>query len=243
MKLGAMAWGIAGLVLVMPVRIEAQPVAPPDDAAPTARPAAPQAGGALPPAEIVASVRSAGFDPLSRPLQRGAVYMLFAVDRYFMDVRLTVDARSGRVLAATRLAGASHGGPGYEGRLAPYERLSPGYEPAPIPPAAVPLQGPRRPPIEGRDGRRAPAERAGASDPAELARRSATPSPAPLPRARPDDVVSGDVKEPASPVPVQPDARATARPEPAPAPPTMVPIAPLEAAPRQPTMVPIAPLE
>jgi hypothetical protein len=232
MKLGAMAWGIVGLVLVMPMRIEAQPVAPPDDAAPTARPAAPQAGGALPPAEIVASVRSAGFDPLSRPLQRGAVYMLFAVDRYFMDVRLTVDARSGRVLAATRLAGASHGGPGYEGRLAPYERLSPGYEPAPIPPAAVPLQGPRR------DARRAPAERTGASDPAELARRSATPSPAPLPRARPDDVVSGDVKEPASPVPVQSDARAAA-----PSKPTMVPIAPLEAAPRQPTMVPIAPLE
>jgi hypothetical protein len=241
MNRGAMGWCIVGLVLVMPVRIEAQPVAPPDDAVPSARPAAPQASGALPPAEIVASVRSAGFDPLSRPLQRGAVYMLFAVDRYFMDVRLTVDARSGRVLAATRLAGASHGGPGYEGRLAPYERLSPGYEPAPIPPVAVPLQAPRRPPIEGRDGRRAPAERAGASDPAELARRSATPSaaPAPLPRARPDDVVSGGVKEPAS--PVQPDARAAAPSKPAP--PTMVPIAPLEAAPRQPTMVPIAPLE
>jgi hypothetical protein len=227
MKHGAMAWGIVGLVLVMPVRIEAQPVAPPDDAAPTARPAAPQASGALPPAEIVASVRSAGFDPLSRPLQRGAVYMLFAVDRYFMDVRLTVDARSGRVLAATRLAGASHGGPGYEGRLAPYERLSPGYEPAPVPPAAVPLQALRRPPIEGRDGRRAP-ERAGASDPAELARRSATPSAAsaPLPRARPDDPVIGDVKAPV--LPAQPDARAAAPPEPAPRQPTMVPIAPLE---------------
>jgi hypothetical protein len=240
MKLGAMAWGIVGVVLVMAVRVGAQPASPPVDAAPPGRAAAPQSGGALPPAEIIASVRSAGFDPLSRPLQRGAVYMLFAVDRYFMDVRLTVDARSGRVLAATRLAGTSHGGPGYEGRLAPYQRLSPGYEPAPVPPAAVPLQASRRPYGPAIEGRRVPAERAGASDPADSAKRPATPSaaPAPVPRARPDDLVTGDVKQPEA--PVQPDPRAAATPAP---PPTMVPIAPLESQSPRPTMVPIAPLE
>jgi len=96
------------------------------------------APGALPPAEILVSVRIAGFSPLSRPVQRGAVYTLFATDRYLFDVRLTVDARTGRVLRATRLAGAFHGGPVYEGALPGAYPFYDGGQRSPVPPALVP---------------------------------------------------------------------------------------------------------
>jgi len=78
-------------------------------------PEARMVGGVIAPDEIVAVARHAGFVPRSQPLIRGGVYVVFATDRYLMDVRLTIDARSGRVLAATRLAGAAYGGPVYEG--------------------------------------------------------------------------------------------------------------------------------
>jgi hypothetical protein len=229
MNTRTIAWSVAALVVAIASCAGAQPLPPPPDAAPAAsaptapaappRAAQPQPSAALPPAEIVASVRSAGFDPLSRPVRRGAVYVVFARDRYLMDVQVKIDARSGRVLAATRLAGTAYGGPGYEGN----DRRR--YEPAPVPPGEIPLQLPRRPPgpvaIEG--GRR-PTERRG-------------DQAAPLPRARPDEVVTGEVKEAAP--PVRPDAPAanppaaagSAKPQPAPA------------APPQPVMVPVAPLE
>jgi len=218
------AWSVAALVLAIASGAGAQPLPlppPPDVApavsAPTAASPAPRAAqpqpNALPPAEIVASVRSAGFDPLSRPVRRGSMYVVFARDRYLMDVQVKIDARSGRVLSATRLAGTAYGGPGYEA----YDRRR--YEPAPVPPGEIPSLAPRRPPgpvaIEG--GRRS------------------TERPAPLPRARPDEVVTGEVKDAAP--PVRPDApaaaanppAAAAKRQPAPPPqPVMVPVAPLE---------------
>jgi hypothetical protein len=219
-----MVWGVAILLWAVAPGARAQPLSPapetPPLAAPPARAAQPQPK-ALPPAEIIASVRSAGFDPLNRPARRGSVYLVFARDRYLMDVQVKVDARSGRVLSATRLAGVAYGGPGYEG----YDRRR--YEPAPVPPGEVPLQMPRSPPgpvaIEG--GRRPTARRGDQS--------------APVPRARPDEVVTGDVKEAAPPVrpdapsAVAPAAAGNARPQaapppPAPPPPVMVPVAPLE---------------
>src|SRR5882762_59553 len=124
----------------------------------------PANSGALAPSEIIARLRSAGFIPLSRPLQRGGVYVLFALDREYMDVRLAVDASNGRVLSATRLAGIRYGGPGFDG----YEVLS-RYERAPVPPADIPNVGPAR---SNASTRRSP----------------------PLPRARPDDVTSGVAK-------------------------------------------------
>jgi hypothetical protein len=72
------------------------------------------AGGALPPAEILAEVRREGFYPVSRAVQRGRVYVLFAVDQDDFDVKLTVDAASGRVLWVTG-AVARFGGPGHYG--------------------------------------------------------------------------------------------------------------------------------
>ncbi len=96
--------------------------------------------GGLAPSEILASVRSAGFDPRSRPLQRGGVYFVFALDRHYMDVRVTIDANSGRVLSSTRLAGVRYGGPGYDG----YEVQSRVYERPPVPPGDIPNRGAAR---------------------------------------------------------------------------------------------------
>jgi hypothetical protein len=221
MNARVMAWSVAILVWAIAPGAMAQPLSPapevPSSAAPPVRAAQPPSN-ALPPAEIIASVRSAGFDPLNRPVRRGPVYLVFAHDRYLMDVQVKVDARSGRVLSATRLAGVAYGGPGYEG----YDRRR--YEAAPVPPGEIPLQVPRRPPgpvaIEG--GRR-PTERRGDQ---------ATP----VPRARPDEVITGDVKEGAPPVRPNapsagsPAAAGNAKPQPAPPPPppVMVPVAPLE---------------
>jgi hypothetical protein len=129
---------------------------------------------------------------------------------------VTVDANSGRVLSATRLAGMRFGGPGYEG----HEELSPVYERAPVPPGDIPNRGMAR----------------------NFGPATASPPHPPLPRARPGDIVTGSVKEAVPPAGAEP--RATVPPvglgdtivEAPPAPPA-------EPRPQQPTMVPIAPLE
>jgi hypothetical protein len=210
------AWGTVGLLLAMPVGLRAQSTSS-LEAGPVPRTAPPSPSGTLPAAEILASVRSAGFDPLGQPRLRGPVYVVFATDRYLMDVQLRVDARTGRVLTATRLAGAAYGGPVYEGYGTPrlvapgYAAGRPRYEPAPVPPGEVPLQRPRRP--------------------AETAKRAT-----PVPRARPDDTVTGDVTAPARAVesggaaaaPAATPANAKPDQPRSPSPPAMVPIAPLE---------------
>jgi hypothetical protein len=163
------------------------------------------ATGALPPTEILLSVRSAGFHPLSRPVQRGAVYTLIATDRYLFDLRLTVDARSGRVLTATRLAGASRGGPVYEGTLPSAYPFYDGGQRVPIPPALVPV-------------RRNAATAASAPQPPQL----------PLPRSRPGNGVAAvpaaaaqGEQSTAAVQPLQPE-----QPPASPQRPDMVPIAP-----------------
>ena len=250
MKIWTLACGVACLTATMPAVGMAQSLIPVVDIAPYGAAAAPPLVGALPPAEIIASVRSAGFDPVSRPVRRGGVYVLFAIDRYDVDVRVTVDAHSGRVLSAMRLAGEFRGEPGYGGDEAmpralprgygyppPYERPPRFYEPAvPAPPADVPIYEPGYgtgraygpPPIEEMDFRLTPRERGRAFD--EPARRapSASVSRPRLPRTRPGDI-AGTAKEGVPPVQSAPPVPA---PTPADAP-----------APRQPAMVPIAPLE
>jgi hypothetical protein len=88
-------------------------------------------GGTLPPAEILAEVRRDGFYPVGRPVQRGRVYVLFAVDQDDFDVQLTIDAASGRVL---RVAGAvaRFGGPGHYGYRSVWR------ERPPAPPVDIP---------------------------------------------------------------------------------------------------------
>jgi hypothetical protein len=153
----------------------------------------------LPPYEILASVRSAGFHPLSRPVRRGPVYVLFAADRYLVDVRVTVDARTGRVMSATRLAGALS------------EHPPRGYERAPVPPANVPNVG-DAPPLA--DARRAPSARAPLprSRPGDVVTGSVKDGGTEPPSAAPSPAPPGNATVTATP-PQQP---------------TMVPIAPLE---------------
>jgi hypothetical protein len=174
-------------------------------------PPAPATVGTLSPPEIVAQVRRAGFDPVSHPVQRGNIYVLFALDPDYLDVRLTVDGRSGRVLWVTDVGGRRYGDSGYFG----YRVFSRDERP-PIPPGDIPNIGPTRsnlgPVRSNASVRRSP----------------------PLPRLRPTDLTGAAPKESAPPVQSDPKATvpvrsdvppaATARP----APPTMVPIAPLE---------------
>jgi hypothetical protein len=177
--------------------------------------------GALAPPEIEAEVRRAGFEPLSRPLQRGRVYVLFALDPYDMDVKLTVDAGSGRVLWVAGVSGARYGGAGYFSHH-PWSR----YERPPPPPGDIPNIWP------GKNN-------------SGSVRSSASLRPAlPLPRTRPADLTSAAAKETA--LPPQPAQQAREGREGG-EPKTTAPVrevAPAaKALPMAPTMVPVAPLE
>jgi len=188
---------------------------PPDGVSATA--------GALAPAEIEAEVRRAGFEPISRPFQRGRIYILFALDPYDRDVRLTVDAGSGRVL---RVAGIPrYGGAGYSGYYG--DRLWSRYQRPPVPPSDIPNIWPGR----SNSG----SVRSGASLRPAL----------PLPRTRPADLTSAAAKETAPPPqPAQQARDGRERGEPkttAPVRSDVVPAA--KALPLAPTMVPVAPLE
>lgn len=88
----------------------------------------------LPPREITAILREAGFSPLGMPQQRGVVYTVAAIDQNGEDGRMVIDARSGRIIRfmpAYRMGGRmdeetlSSYGP--EGGLppAPYVRREP----------------------------------------------------------------------------------------------------------------------
>jgi hypothetical protein len=89
----------------------------------------------LPPADIMAEVRREGFYPVSRPVHRGRVYVLFAVDQDDMDVKLTVDAATGHVLWVAG-AVAHLGGPGHYGARSHWRAERPPMPPADIPNAA-----------------------------------------------------------------------------------------------------------
>jgi len=87
------------------------------------------AADGLPPHEILAMVRSSGFDPVSRPVRSGRTFSLRAFDRYDLELNLVVDARTGRVLSANEVAAprdAARRGPmpAYDPRDAPvYGRI------------------------------------------------------------------------------------------------------------------------
>lgn len=55
--------------------------------------------GFLPPFEAVTVTRSRGLVPLGRPVLRGRTYVLTAVDRGGIEVRVVVDARAGDIVA------------------------------------------------------------------------------------------------------------------------------------------------
>jgi hypothetical protein len=94
--------------------------------------------------QIAVNVRAAGFAPLSRPALRGAVYYLRAMSRGNVEMRVAVDARTGRVLSATQVsdtqrAAAGSPVPDAPPRYEPRVRGSGYSETAPLPPADVPV--------------------------------------------------------------------------------------------------------
>jgi hypothetical protein len=94
--------------------------------------------------QIAVNVRAAGFAPLSRPALRGTVYYLRAMSRGSVEMRVAVDARSGRVLSATRVsdtqrAAAQSPVPEAPPRYEPRVRGSGYSEAVPLPPADVPV--------------------------------------------------------------------------------------------------------
>jgi hypothetical protein len=157
----------------------------------------------LAPSEIMMEVRRTGFEPISRPVQRGSVYVVVALDGDDLDVRLTIDAHSGRLLWVADVRGTRYGG--YYGYPAGPRRVRP-----PVPPVDIPSSGPDRNNLRP-----------------DTTAAFVRPSP-PLPRTRPGELTSAVNKESAVPAP----AAAPVNPDVAPAaklpPVTMVPVAPLE---------------
>ena len=60
----------------------------------------------LPPYEVVALVRSAGLEPVTRPVRHGPAYVLQAVNKGGKEVRVVVDARTARIVRVVNLAPA-----------------------------------------------------------------------------------------------------------------------------------------
>jgi hypothetical protein len=169
-----------------------------------------QAGVALPPYEIMTIVRSAGFDPVGSPALRGGIYHLRAVDLGGEDVRLLVDARTGRIQSVAPMSSAlPRDLPPRRVVVAPYPYGLPPYGLPPrarmLPPDLDDLDDMPPPPgLAPRDWGRAPSQSPQVREPAarpEPAARSAavTPVRPPLPRPRPATKAAVQAPPPAPP--------------------------------------------
>jgi hypothetical protein len=145
-------------------------------------PAHPAPAVVLPPHEIVAIVRSAGLEPLHRPLRQGPGYVLRAVNPVGQEVRVIVDGASGRIVRIIPLPPPRYAvvPPLYAGPPGRIAMVPDGYGPSSRLPGLPPDVGAIPPLGPGVGAFPNAAERpaAGASS------RSATPTP-PLPRPRP----------------------------------------------------------
>lgn len=56
-------------------------------------------GEALPPFEVTTIVRSAGMDPLHRPVWKGGYYVVRAINPYGEEVRVIIHGRNGRIVS------------------------------------------------------------------------------------------------------------------------------------------------
>jgi hypothetical protein len=157
-------------------------VADPLDSLPSA------VGDELPPYEVMNIVRSSGMRPMGPPARRGRIYLLHAVERNGDDVRVVVDARSGRIVSVTPMMDFPP----------PSYGASSAYEPAPMdePTSSYGRPGPYHygppEPLTGRIPNTVPPELAPAARPASPVSRSAavTPPRTPLPRPRPAETVA-----------------------------------------------------
>jgi hypothetical protein len=178
--------GVLALSFTASTSVTAQQPAPPPYHPGAVHPGAVHPGPvpALPPHEILASTRSIGLEPLSRPVRFGPAYSLRAADPAGWEVRVIADARTGRILKVTpvlfpRYVGHVPPPPAYGGQPGRITAVPDGYGPnsriATLPPGAG---GP--PPDVPAGG--LPAVRAPAAAPAHPV---AQASPPPLPRPRP----------------------------------------------------------
>lgn len=191
----------------------------------------------LPGHEILTIIRSTGFEPTGRPVQKGMRYEVDAIDPYDADVRLVVDARSGAIIAVRDDIGLDADAPPLPGQAYaqanwPFGRMR---EARPVPPRDIP--GARR--------------------------SAALEAQTPLPRPRPDGTTDftgaikprqamppvmpmDDAKKPPV-APVAPVAASTGGPPAPSSAPSAGRVNPVEKAPAAPsppvTIVPVAPLE
>jgi hypothetical protein len=139
----------------------------------------------LPPHEVLALVRSAGFDPVSRPVRQGPVYVLRALSPADQEVRVVVDARMGRIVKVAAVDPADPGAFAPPAAI-PQGRMVPGSNA----PGSTTLSAPPRahaaPTIDD--------ARPGLSDPPPKpsVRANAKPAPAPVPRPRPKEVTAAE---------------------------------------------------
>jgi hypothetical protein len=159
MKARLLACAAVGLACLVPVAAQAQYTA--------YMPAVSQE-------QVAVNVRASGFTPLSRPALRGAVYYLRAMNRGNVEMRVAVDARTGRVLSATRVsdtqrAVAQSPVPDTPPRYEPRVRGSGYSETAPLPPADVPVASEPAPSLPAA-APPAPAKKLAAQPKAPLAR-------------------------------------------------------------------------
>ena len=155
---------------------------------------APMVAG-LPAFEIVTILRSTGFEPIGRPVRAPGVFFVRAIDPYDEEVRLTVDARSGRILAVRPMA------------LAPLAPPAPYFAPVPG------LRRFYRPPLHGDVAGFEDATGALPLPPRVIPAPRSAPKlaqAAPLPRPRPTQAASAPptpaatAPPPAAAVPVEP---------------------------------------
>jgi hypothetical protein len=163
----------------------------------------------LPPHEILAIVRSAGLDPVSRPARQGPVYVLRALNPAGQEVRVVVDARMGRIVKVVAVA------PTDPGAFAPPASIPPGRA---VPDSNGPTSRGAALPSGIDDDTDFEPLHPGAPGipPKPPARTAAKPPPPPLPRSRPKEAAVAAPSASAAPIaaatPAATPATATAAP-------------------------------
>lgn len=138
-----------------------------------------QAGtpGFLVPRQVIAIVRSTGFDPLDRPMRRGPHYLVRAIDNRDREVTVVVSGLSGEIVSVTPATIGSQMPP--RGAVGRYERTPPGYGPQP-----------------GSRGVYSAGEPVGGDDPSSVyAPRPPAPVPGVLPRSNTASMPPGEVND------------------------------------------------
>ena len=164
----------------------------------------------LPPYEILAIVRSAGLDPVSRPARQGPVYVLRALNPAGQEVRVVVDARMGRIVKVVAVA------PTDPGAFAPPASIPPGRA---VPDSNAPTSRSAALPSGIDDDTDFEPLHPGAPGilPKPPARTAAKPPPPPLPRSRPKEAAVAAPSASAAPIAAAAPAATPATATPAPA--------------------------